>query len=173
MRSAMTGRATGAGAGNDEERAVAVADGAALGVVELEGVGFEREDVEKRGIHVIRLAEIGAKRKRRRGGTVNACEKSCVFAPLLDQRENFFADVVEPDGLGLGAVVKILFDYFSDVGAEVFPGVALRREILVVESASYPPLVSLVTSKTTSLITGSSLMGPLLATSSAAVWARR
>ena len=56
----------GAGAGDDEEGAVAVGDGAALGVVELEGAGFEWGDVEKRGIHINRLAEIGAKRKRRR-----------------------------------------------------------------------------------------------------------
>ena len=56
----------GAGAGDDEERAAAVVDGAALGVVELEGGGFEWGDVEKRGIHINRLAEIGAKRKRRR-----------------------------------------------------------------------------------------------------------
>jgi len=56
----------GAGAGDDKQRAVAVIDGAALGVVELEGAGFERGDVEKRGIHINRLAEFEAKRKRRR-----------------------------------------------------------------------------------------------------------
>ena len=56
----------GASSRDDEERAVAVGDGAALGVVELEGAGFERGDVEKRGIHINRLAEFEAKRKRRR-----------------------------------------------------------------------------------------------------------
>ena len=58
----------GAGAGDDEQRAGAVGDGAALGVVELESAGFERGDVEKRGIHMVRLADFGAKRKRRRMG---------------------------------------------------------------------------------------------------------
>ena len=118
----------GAGAGDDKERPVAVSDGAALGVVELEVAGFERGDVEKRGIHVIRLAEIGAKRKRRRGRAVNACEKVRVrdyLRMLFDQRENFFANVVEADGLRFGAVMKIVFDYFSYVGAEIFPSVAL------------------------------------------------
>ena len=58
----------GAGAGDDQERAVAVGDGTALGVVELESEGFERGDVEKRGIHMVRLADFEAKRKRRREG---------------------------------------------------------------------------------------------------------
>ncbi len=48
---------------------------------------------------------------------------------LLNQREDFFADVVEADGLGLGAVVEVVLDYFSNVGAEIFPSVALRGEI--------------------------------------------
>ncbi len=51
-------------------------DGAALGVVELEGAGFEWGDVEKRGIHINRLAEIGAKRKRRREAGCESLVKS-------------------------------------------------------------------------------------------------
>ena len=73
----------GAGACDDEERAVAVGDRAALGVVELEGAGFERGDVEKRGIHINRLTEFEAKRKRRRKRAVNPCEK------LRSQRWDF------------------------------------------------------------------------------------
>jgi hypothetical protein len=75
---------------------------------------------------------------------VNACEKFCAYTKssvfdlqtklkcsvlLFDQVQDFFADVVEADGLGLGAVVKVVFDYLSNVGAEVFPSVALCGEI--------------------------------------------
>src|ERR1700733_781029 len=51
-------------------------------------------------------------------------------ASLFDQRQNFFADVVQADRLWLGAVLEVVVDDFFHVGAEIFPSVALGGEIL-------------------------------------------